>query len=155
MMRWVLLAILALGPLGCGGDEAPPEGSKALVSEAGPHRGPSYALPDNLGFVEVLAEPLGVGSLKKAPEVVLAVYFLGPDRKAALSPSPTDVKIVAHLPGEDAPRTITLSASPKPGDPAGGLRFASATGPYDLDELRGEVQANVADKPVSVPFSFR
>ena len=140
---------------GCGSGGGAGEISPASTAEVGPHGGRAYPLPGGAGFVEVLHETVGTPVPKKALPVVMAVYFLGPDRKASLSPAPSNVSVTATLPGNEASQAIQLTPTPKAGDPAGAVRYASNQGAFDADEISGEVKATVGGGAVTVPFSFR
>ena len=79
------------------------------------------------------------------------VYFLGPDKAAAMAPPPGDVRVKV-IPPEGEPSELALKAEPKGADTA---RFASPPGRYDYDELRGEVTATVGGGSVTTPFAMR
>jgi hypothetical protein len=77
-------------------------------------------LPGDAGVAEVLTEEVATKGPRRrgrAPKAVV-VYFLGPDKKTALSPVPTGVG-VKILGAESAAGAITLGPAPDPKDPAG------------------------------------
>jgi hypothetical protein len=45
-----------------------------------------------------------------------------------------------------------LSAEPRADDPAGGSRFASKVGPYNLFGIRGTLKAKIGGQDVSVVY---
>lgn len=143
-----LLSGVAL--LGCGGKPALPPMPKDTPT-VGPHQGTAYALPDGLGYAEVVNEPSASERDRAAPTAIV-IYFLGPDAKAALTPAPTDVKFQVAS-GRGKGQAVSLSAGPKSDDPAGASRFASPTGPYQLEDLHGELTAKAGGKPAKIPIA--
>ena len=147
--RLVLLSaafILSAGA-GCGSPavEDPPV--------PGPHGAVAVPLPPGRGYAEVTVER-AKAARGQTPAVEFVVYFLQSDAKAPLAPLPTDVVAKLLLP-EGEPVTVPLSPHPRPREPAGAGRYASAPGPFDFDELQGELTATLDGQPVTVPFSFR
>lgn len=144
-----LTSILAAASAGCGAGGG---GSSAtsLPSKSGVHGGTAFPLPNDRGYAEVVIEPQKV--TKAGREVVLAVYFLKPDLKAALEPAPSGVAAKLAVPGQEAPATPTFAPKPlKPGDG----RFATEVGPYDVDEIRGEVTGSLDGQAFAVPIAIR
>ncbi len=143
-----LIFLVASALAGCGSIGAP--ATKALPSKAGTHGGTAFPLPDGKGYAEVVVEP--VKTTKKGRDVVLAMYFVTPDQSAALEPAPTGVTAKMTVPGEAAPLSVTLN--PKSLKPKDG-RLASEVGPYDHDEIHGEIQGTFDGKPFTVPIAIR
>lgn len=122
----------------------------SLPSKPGTHGGTAFPLPDGKGYAEVVLEP--VKSSKKGRDVVLAMYFVKPDQSAALEPAPTSISAKMTVPGESTPITATLT--PKSLKPNDG-RFATEVGPYDYDEIRGEITGTFDGQPFNVPIAVR
>lgn len=146
----ILSSFVGLGTLGCGGAPTLPPLPKDAPT-VGPHKGPAYALPGGLGYAEIVNEPGADGRDRAAPTAIV-VYFLGPDAKASLTPAPTDVKFLVNS-GRGKSQSVALKAEPKADGPAGEGRFASAPGPYQIEELRGELTAKAGDAPVKIPIA--
>jgi hypothetical protein len=151
MVKRLVLAIpvvSACAIAGCSGSNAGPGGESG-----GPHGGVIVSLPGEAGVAEVLTEEAaaskGQRQRGRAPKAVV-VYFLGPDKKTAVSPLPTGVG-VKMLGGETAP-AITLGHAPDSKDPAGAGRFASPVGDYDLGGRRAELTADVGGQKVAQEF---
>jgi hypothetical protein len=108
----------------------------------------SFALPNDLGYAEVVNEPQVEGR-GDASNTSIVVYILTPDIKASAPVALTDVKFVIDA-GTARTKTLTLKSEPKPNDPAGGNRFISEAGPYRIEEIRGELTANAAGAPVKI-----
>jgi hypothetical protein len=147
-MRRLLLLPLALALAaapGCGGGDAAPTAAIPVPARNGPHGGPAYALPENAGLVEVVAE-----AVKGASDPVVAVYFLAPDGTAPLAALPTDAKIVLGG-GESFPLT---AKAPARRDKLGAGRLESPPLPVDPDRIAGEVAATVGGRAVALPFAL-
>lgn len=149
-----LLKIAAVLPglslLGCGGSPSLPPLPKDAPT-VGPHQGTAYALPGGLGYAEVVNDPRA-GERDRAAPTALVVYFLGPDTKAALTPPPSDVKVQVSS-GRTKGQAVPLKADPRPDDPAGGSRFATAPGPYQLEEFRGDLTAKAGATAIKIPIA--
>ena len=112
----------------------------------GPHNGLMIPLPQNEGFAEILnQEATSAGSRQRGrlPRMIV-VYFLGADKKSALSTAPTavSVKFLGETAGTEGP-AISLSPAADPKDPAGAMRFTSAAGDYDLARRRAKLTADL------------
>jgi hypothetical protein len=143
----VVITLLGAGLAGCGGSPTlPPMPKDAPV--VGPHQGTAFALPDGLGYAEVVNEPKADERDRKAP-TALVIYFLGPDAKAPLATPPTELKLHGST-GRNTAQSIALKAEPKPDDPAGAGRFITPRGPYQLEEFRGELTAKAGSAPVKI-----
>jgi hypothetical protein len=151
------VAVLALTALfsGCNGGALPTDQQTVLK---GPHHGTTLQLPDKKGFVELVNEPEPADRRSTEPTSIVA-YFLKIDAKSPLDPAPSDVSFaVDSSNGRDArsrnptPQAIALASEPKSDDPAGAARFASKPGPYQLDNLRGKLNAKIDGQAVSVAF---
>jgi hypothetical protein len=112
-------------------------------------------LPDDKGFVELVNEP-AVTDRRNPQPTSLVAYFLQPDARSAMTPSPTDVGMQIDPGRGSRKRTeataLPLGAEPKADDPAGGSRFASKVGPYALSGIRGTLKAKVGGQDVSVDY---
>ena len=152
MMNRLLVASIfvpAFASAGCTSPVSTP--GRGYVAD-GPHGGLVVPLPGDAGFAEILNEAAAdAGSRQRGrvPKAVV-VYFLGPDKKTALSPSPTGVGV--KLLGEAAGATIALSPAPDPKDPAGAGRFASTVGDFDLAGRRAELNAGLGGREVVREF---
>lgn len=144
------VATLAAGCGGPGGASVDP----ALATAVGPHGGPALPLPGGKGYAEIVVEPAQAAT-KSGRQVVLAVYFLRSDLKAALTPPPTEVAATVTTPAKPEPTPVSLAPKPIKSDPIAAARFASAVGPYDFDELRGELSGTVDGQPFTRAFAFR
>jgi hypothetical protein len=118
----------------------------------GPHDGPAYALPQGLGYAEVTNEPKA-GERDRTAATAIVVYFLKPDAKGAIEAAPSDVKFQVAPSGRNKAQTVALKADPRSGDPAGGGRFASQPGPYQLEELRGELTGKAGATPFKIEIA--
>jgi hypothetical protein len=146
MRRLLLPLLLALAAApGCGGGDAAPTTALPVPARNGPHGGPAYALPENAGLVEVVAE-----AVKGVPDPVVAVYFLAPDGTAPLGTLPTDAKVVL---GGSESYPLTAKA-PTRKDRLGAGRMESPPLPVDPDRIAGEVNATLGGKTVALPFAL-
>jgi hypothetical protein len=141
-----LISVLAAGALiGCGG-AAPVQSSVPASSEH--HGGVLIPLTDKQVYVELLNGDRG----KKgdAFETTLVAYLLQPDLKTPLSQAPTSVEVKIGTPKGD--QVVALKAAPDSADPLGSTRFVSAPGPFELNQVGGEVTVQVGGKTLSGPF---
>ena len=150
--RWLAVAVFAIltaSATGCGGS-APQVTTELAQAMPGLNGGTAYPIPGDFGYAEIVVE-----RTKPGQPVTLVVYFLDPTAKKALPVAPTAVRAKLVLPVDNEPiKDVTLTAKAKPG--AGeGTRFASAPGPFDFDELRGELFLTLSGQDVVVPFAFR
>jgi hypothetical protein len=147
--------MLALAALFSGCDSSGPSVS---TTAAAPHRGTMIRLPEDKGFVELVNEP-EVGDRRKPEPTSIVAYFLQIDGKSSLDPPPADVSFSIESAaskggrGKQNSARISLSAQPKPDDPLGASRFASATGPYDLAATRGTLTAKIGGQEISTVFA--
>ena len=142
--------VLAFAIAGCNDSVSNP--GQSFVAD-GPHGGLVVPLPGNSGFAEILnEEPTAAAGSRQRGRVpkAVVVYFLGPDKKTALSPAPTSVGV--KFVGETAGTTITLGPAPDPKDPVGTGRFASAVGDFDLSGRRAELTADLGGRKVTQEF---
>lgn len=153
-MRRFLFAILATFMAqtlsGCGSQ---PDVKLTEVAQAKPglNGGTAFPIPENLGYAEIVVE-----RAKPGQPVTVAVYFLDETATKALTKTPAGVKASLQLPTDPEPKSVTLSAKEKSGGkPAVGPRFATAPGPYDFDELKGDLQLTLDGKELTVPFALR
>ncbi|HEY2156041.1 MAG TPA: hypothetical protein VGH33_10460 [Isosphaeraceae bacterium] len=152
MIKRFILAISivsACAIAGCSGSNAGP-GAEA----GGPHGGVFVSLPGEAGVAEILTEEeaaaKGQRQRGRTPKSVV-VYFLGPDKKTALSPLPTAVGV--KFLGADSVPAITLGPAPDSKDPSGAGRFASPVGDYDLSGRRAELTADLGGQKVAQEFA--
>jgi hypothetical protein len=145
MQRAVIgLLILSVGLLGgCGGSASP----SAFPSP--PHGGHIIEVPDSRGFFELKTErqaPSKGGRQGQGTSRIVA-YFYQPDTTTAMNPAPTDVKVTLGAAGSGT----VVSLTPQSTEPG---QFASEPGTYP-DELRGQIDFQLAGKPVQATFMFR
>jgi hypothetical protein len=146
----VALSFLGIGLVGCGGSPNLPAMPKDAPT-VGPHGGTAFALPDGMGYAEVVNDP-PPGERDRSAPTSLVVYFLQPDAKTALSTPPTEVKVQGGT-GRNTAQSVALKAEPKADDPAGASRFATPRGAYQLDEFRGELTAKAGSTPVKITIA--
>lgn len=141
----VLIFLLTL--VGCGGQPNQEQtGSSALL---GPHGNPVVMLGE-AGAAEVVVESLKGKANASTP--VIAVYFLEPDLKAPLARRPDEVRITVAVPGEDEPRTESLSSKPDAKDKVGAGRYATSPGPFDPDQAAGDLIVKLGQESYTLPF---
>ena len=126
--------------MGCGGATSVVPAS----SDPSTHGGEIVELPANHGFVEILSKSLGKEASKQASHQY-EIFFLTPDRKAAMSPAPTVVALEFKVP---TTTTMSLSASPNGS-------FLSPPGVPPGDRAAGEIVATIGGQEVRAPFSLR
>jgi hypothetical protein len=136
------ILVLATGIVGC--TSSAPNPGQGFVAD-GPHSGLMVPLPGNAGFAEIFNEEASASAANSrnrghVPKMVV-VYFLGPDKKTALSTAPTGVGL--KFLGEAAGAPITLGPAPDSKDPSGAGRFASPVGDFDLAGRRAELTADL------------
>ena len=143
---------LAILVFGCNSPVSPVASSVPM----GPHRGPTLALDENNGFVELVNEPEVTDRRNPQPTSIVA-YFLQTDGKTPLSPVPTDVKFTMEARRGTNSRVAGASATPVPlvpepksDDAAGAARFASQRGQYQLLEVRSTLSATISGRVTSV-----
>ena len=141
---------LLLTLAGCGGNSGVEIKQEVALSKPGVNGGIAFPLPENKGYAEVVIE-----RGKPGQPVVLAVYLLDDSAKSATSANVTAKLAKLQIPGEDAPKQVSLLAKEASGKKAVGKRFASEPGAFDFDELKGEIAISFDGKDVAVPFAFR
>ncbi|MDX2036638.1 MAG: hypothetical protein SFX72_08295 [Isosphaeraceae bacterium] len=145
MRRFALIVgcVFVVGFCGCGEVVV-----KQTVESAqfGPHGGPIVALPAEAGFIEVVSEPVG-----KEGSAVIAVYFLDKALTAAMPSPPTTAKVMIETPDKPEPIELELTAEAAKGV-AGETRLASKPGPFQFDQLIGNVETTVAGSPFKAAF---
>jgi hypothetical protein len=148
MRDFVRAAVLLTAVLsGCSSSSAP---TPAVVVK-GPHDGTALRLPNDKGFVELVNEP-AVDSRSRNATTSIVAYFLQANGSSPMNPAPTEVKFSLKASANKPLEVIPLAAAPKSDDPAGGARFASKTGPYDLAAVRGALQASIDGQSFSIEF---
>jgi hypothetical protein len=137
--------IIAGALIGCGQGVVVPS-SVPAVSE---HRGGILVpLTDKQAYVELLN-----GDRQKKGrvyETTLVVYLLQPDLKTPFAETPTSVKINIGTPKGE--QVVVLKPAPDSTDPLGSSRFVSTSGPFELNQVGGEVTVEVGGKTLSGTF---
>ncbi len=109
------------------------------------------ALPDGLGYAEVVAEP--AGGTPKAPQTELAAYFLESDAKTPMATAPTAVSLEVILAEAKTRQAVPLKPSPKADTPSGNSRFAAVPPPgFDGVVTGGKLSATLGGREVVIPF---
>jgi hypothetical protein len=141
-----LISVLAAGALiGCGG-AAPVESSVPTSSEH--HGGVLVPLTDKQAYVELLN---GQREMKgNVAETTLVAFLLQTDMKTPFSETPTSVEVKIGTPKGN--QVVALKAAPDSADPLGSTRFVSAPGPFELNQVGGEVTVQVGGKTLSGTF---
>ena len=145
-MRSSLLSVITAAALvGCGQPVAV-ESSVPETSEN--HGGILVPLTDKQAYVELLN---GKREMKgKIADTTLVAYLLQPDIKTPFSETPTSVEVKIGTPrGEQA---VALKPAPDSTDPLGSARFVSTPGPFELNQVGGEVIVQVGGKTLSGKF---
>lgn len=145
-----VLSFLTLIIAGCGGSGEVEVKQEVAQSKPGVNGGIAFPLPDNKGFAEVVLERGRPGQ-----PVAVAVYLLDDSLKAPIKASATAKFARLQMPGEDAPRQVSLNAREATAKKAVGKKFASDPGAYDFDELKGEIGLSLDGAEVLIPFAFR
>jgi hypothetical protein len=145
----LLVAAAALVP-GCGGSSSAPVAERATV--AAPHGGAISPLPGNRGYGESLIEP-GAKPGTRPTSSAIVVYFLGPDGKSPMAPTPSGVSL--SYTADRMPKTLNLAHRPKTDDPAGAGRFATDPVPLTESRLEGELTATIEGESVTLPVAIR
>ena len=143
----LLALVLAVVAAGCGGPKVDYKAMSNVVP--GPHGGPAYLLPERVGYVEIVNDP--VVDPRSDEDTSLVLYFLNPDARTSLNPAPKNV--VVRLWHEQKFRKVNLATSPQPNDPAGGSRYITPPGPLGLAGLRGTISAEIGGRRISKEFS--
>jgi hypothetical protein len=139
-----LCLVAAASLCGCGGvvvdSPAPP------TSEL--HGGILIPLTDKQAYVELLngkREKKG-----KVYQTTLVAYLLQSDHETAFPETPQSVEIKIGVPGGE--QLVALKAAPDSSDPQGSSRFVSMPGPFELNQVGGEVTVQVGGKTLSGTF---
>jgi hypothetical protein len=86
----------------------------------------------------------------KAYRTRIVAYLLQPDQKTPFSSTPTSVSVKLIL--SKGTQTVPLRPAPVQGDPVGSARFVSELGPFELNQIGGEVIVAVDGKTLTGPF---
>jgi hypothetical protein len=129
---------------GCGGGTPP----SALPPVSALHGGILVPLPGDQGYVEILNDQRERKGRSIQTNVV--AYLLQSDQKTPFAQKPTSVTVKLDTAGGS--RSIPLLPRPDGGDPAGGSRFVSDFGPFDLNMIAGEVTVAVDGKTLTGSF---
>jgi hypothetical protein len=145
-MRLSSICLFIAGALaGCGGPEVV-ESTVPATSEH--HGGILIPLTDKQAYMELLN---GKREMRgNVSETTLVGYLLQPDLKSPFPETPTSVEIKMGTPQGD--KAVALKAAPDSTDPLGGSRFISAPGPFELNQVGGEVTVHVGGKTLSGTF---
>jgi hypothetical protein len=147
-MRTILLAIsvITAGTLiGCGQSVVV---DSPIPATSENHGGILIPLTDNQGYVELVnGDRLKKG---KSYETTLVAYLLQPDQKTPSSEAPTSVEVKIGTPTGD--QVVALKAAPDTADPLGASRFVSKPGPFELNQVGGEVTVQAGGKTLSGKF---
>jgi hypothetical protein len=142
------LGLAGLGLTGCGSGLPEPPAPTSAPSKVGPHGGMAFPVLEGQAYAEIVNEP-PVEDRRSNSSTALVVYFLGIDAKGPATTTPADVKFVLDL-GRGKTRAVPLKAEPKSEDPAGAARFVSEMGPYRVEDIRGDLTADMGGKPAKV-----
>lgn len=153
--RIAAVLMLGLAPgWGCSSSTLEPPSEAARNSVPGPKGSFALALPERLGYVELLVERIGGSGKPPTPSLVLAAYFIGPDGQGPMTDLPTAVEAFLEPLG-GPPAHVALVPRPLGKDEWARARFASEPGDFSQDEFRGELKVVAGGKTVSVPIAFR
>ena len=130
----LILAILA----GCDGPPNPKPGP------ATPHNGSLVALPDGLGFVEILkeADPARRGQSK------VVAYFLDPSKNPLAAVTTVSLKSQAS-----GGKAVDFKPAGDAGPAKAGAMISSSFS--DRGEVEGDLTATIGGKPITVPINVR
>jgi hypothetical protein len=139
------MSLIALRTLiGCGANVM--ESPVPATSEH--HGGILIPLTDKQAYVELLngkREKNGKGY-----ETTLVAYLLQSDQETPFAETPTSVQISIGTPSGE--QLVALKAAPDSTDPLGSARFVSISGPFELNQVGGEVTVQVGSKTLSGTF---
>jgi hypothetical protein len=138
--------LIGLGQIvGCG-PRGPAESAVPPTSEL--HGGILVPLSDDLACVELLnAKREKKGNVFQTD---LVAYLLQPDGKTAFAETPTSVEVKLGTPKGE--QVVPLKAAPDASDPLGTCRYASAPGPFELNQTGGEVTVKLPGKTLTGKF---
>lgn len=149
MFERTIVAVITLivfgQAVGCG-----PGGSveSAVPSTSELHGGILIPLPDGQACLELLN---GKRQRKgKAYETDLVAYLFQADCKTPFAETPASLEVKLGTPKGD--EVVVLKPAPDSSDPLGSCRYASAPGPYELNQTGGEVTVSVAGKTLTATF---
>ena len=147
----LVLSMVAILPMvsGCGKSDVVV--TEVAKSKAGLNGGVAFPLPESQGYAELVVE-----RGKPGQPVVIAVYLLDDTATKAMTAKASSIKATLQLPTDPEPKTVAFTEKPKAaGKPPIGTRFATAPGPYDFDELKGDIFVTIDGKELTVPFALR
>lgn len=147
----LLLSMVAILPMvsGCGKSDVVV--TEVAKSKAGLNGGIAFPLPESQGHAELVVE-----RGKPGQPVVIAIYLLDDTATKAMTAKASSIKATLQLPTDPEPKPVTFTEKPKAGGkPPIGTRFATAPGPYDFDELKGDIFVTIDGKELTVPFALR
>jgi hypothetical protein len=140
----VMSPILAATLVGCGAVAV----DSPVPATSEHHGGILIPLTDKQAYVELLngkREKKG-----KEYETTLVAYLLGSDHEAPFAETATSVEIKLGTAKGD--QVVALKASPDSADPLGQSRFVSTPGPFELNQVGGEVTVQAGGKTLSGMF---
>lgn len=146
----IVLIVVACAP-GCGAGQGGSPAPGQVVVAFGPHGGRAVALPNDQGYAEVVVEPVKA-SARSVRQVLLAVYLLQPDLKSGLATIPTSISAAVVTPETSEPIAVSLRHDPLTARADASARFASAPGPFDYDELAGELTIELGGQTITREF---
>lgn len=139
----LLLVVIAVVGLcfstGCGGGAGGGSSANSTGNPSmGPHSGPLFKLPGDQGFIELIMEIEGKGT-------IVAAYALKSDMKTPLEKgnAPSDLRLKIQDQEDQSMHDIPFTLKPKPKGPAGEVRFASPPGGYGFSVFDGELCGTV------------
>lgn len=147
----LVLSMVAILPMvsGCGKSDVVV--TEVAKSKAGLNGGVAFPLPESQGHAELVVE-----RGKPGQPVVIAVYLLDDTATKAMTAKASSIKANLQLPTDPEPKSVAFTEKPKAGGkPPIGTRFATAPGPYDFDELKGDIFVTIDGKELTVPFALR
>ena len=147
----LVLSMVAILPMvsGCGKSDVVV--TEVAKSKAGLNGGVAFPLPESQGHAELVVE-----RGKPGQPVVIAVYLLDDTATKAMTAKASSIKANLQLPTDPEPKSVAFTEKPKAGGkPPSGTRFATAPGPYDFDELKGDIFVTIDGKELTVPFALR
>jgi hypothetical protein len=141
----VFLPLLIVGICsGCGSGTVP----SSVPASSPLHGGILIPLPENQGFVELLND-----KRERRGRVFLTTivaYLLQSDQKTAVTQQSRSIAVkLGAPPGEKA---LTMRPAPDPSDPVGSARYVSELGPYQLEQIGGEIQVVLDGKTLTATF---
>lgn len=147
----LFLTMAAILPMVSGCGQSDVVVTEVAKSKAGLNGGTAFPLPANQGHAELVVE-----RGKPGQPVVIAVYLLDETATKPMTATASSIKASLQLPTDPEPKSVVFTEKPKAGGKAAiGKRFATAPGPFDFDELKGDIFVTIDGKELTVPFALR